>query len=84
MSRAMSWSERVDVTFEAGSPVGITFEWHQGVLEVASFTKISPARDSSKISLGMVLTAIDGMSILSMSQREVSKGHQQHIMFRKG
>lgn len=41
---AAEWIEKVDVTFEAGSPVGITFEWRNDRLCVASFTQHSPAR----------------------------------------
>jgi hypothetical protein len=67
-----SWAYKEDVTFDAGSPVGVTFEWRAGMLCVASFTPISPARDSGLVAIDMVLTAINGSSVLFMSQRDVS------------
>jgi hypothetical protein len=39
---------------------------------VSAFPPFSPARDSGKIVIGMVLLAINGASILHMNQREVS------------
>jgi hypothetical protein len=34
--------------------------------------QVSPARDSNRIALEMVLTAINGSPVLDMSQRDVS------------
>jgi len=78
-NRSVQWTERADVIFEANVRVGITFEWRHRMLCVAKFTPLSPARDSGKIALGMMLTAINGISILALSQHEVRTGNSNIV-----